>query len=505
MHRRPERPFRDTTEEPSVNPSESRPDQPAEAPNAESSPTQTPAVSETAAVPEAAPVGSGMPAAEPSSAAGPDADASGQPREAGLPASVSEDAAGRSVPSVEEPQAEHEKPSAASAQANASDGAPASSEEEPASAPETQPEAESKPRLSRRMKIAAAAGAALLAAGAALWGAANWYVFSRPVPRSDPGETVSITVEDGDSATRVMARMTEAGLGVSPFLMRIAARLDGRTLSSIHTGLYRFEPGLTPAGILETLARGAVVDRQLRIPDGAPVWEVMAVFRDAPALKRVSDTMTPEALRAALGIDTESLEGWFAPDTYHYTSGSSDVAVMKIAVDRQKALLNKAWSERKAAIPLATPYEALILASIIEKETGVKSDRHLVSAVFTNRLKLKMPLQTDPTVIYGLGPNWSGTLTRKDLQSATPYNTYKIPALPPTPISAPAYASIEAALHPADADYLYFVARGDGTSEFSKTLKAHNRAVRRYILNRPKETKDVKGTAGAAAGRDSNK
>ncbi|MBP3438836.1 MAG: endolytic transglycosylase MltG [Sutterella sp.] len=485
-----------------MNPSESRPDQPAEAPNAESSPTQTPAVSETAAVPEAAPVSSGMPAAEPAPDAEPDAAASAQPQDDGRPAPVSDDAADQSVPSAGEPQAENEKPSGASAETNSSDGAAASSEEEPVCDPSTRPEAESAPRFSRRMKIAAAAGAALLAAGAALWGAANWYVFSRPVPRTDPGETVSITVEDGDSATRVMARMTEAGLDVSPFLMRVAAKLDGRTLSRIHTGLYRFEPGLSPAGILETLARGAVVDRQLRIPDGAPVWEVMAVFRDAPALKRVSDTMTPEALRAALEIDTESLEGWFAPDTYHYTSGSSDVAVMKIAVNRQKALLNKAWSERKAAIPLATPYEALILASIIEKETGVKSDRHLVSAVFTNRLKLKMPLQTDPTVIYGLGPNWSGTLTKKDLQSATPYNTYKIPALPPTPISAPAYASIEAALHPADADYLYFVARGDGTSEFSKTLKAHNRAVRQYILNRPK---DAKGAAGAAASRDSNK
>lgn len=350
--------------------------------------------------------------------------------------------------------------------------------------------AETKPKSSRLKKLVLAAAAAVAVGAVSLWAAADWYVYSRTVPRTVPDQTVEITVEDGDTATRVMGRMKEAGLDVSPFALKLAARMDGRSLSCIHTGLYRFEPGLTPVGILQTLANGALADRQLRIPDGAPVWEVMAVFRDAPALKRVSETMSKDELRAALGIDSESLEGWFAPDTYHYVSGSSDVSVMKIAVDRQKSLLNKAWSERKASVPLTTPYEALILASIIEKETGVKSDRHLVSSVFTNRLKLKMPLQTDPTVIYGLGPTWSGNLTKKDLQTATPYNTYKIPALPPTPISAPAYASIEAALNPADSEYLYFVARGDGTSEFSKTLKAHNRAVRQYILNRPKDTKN---------------
>ena len=193
-----------------------------------------------------------------------------------------------------------------------------------------------------------------------------------------------------------------------------------------------------------------------------------------------------------LGIDAGSLEGWFAPDTYHYTSGSADLAVMKQAVAKQKALLAKAWESRSEAAKVKTPYEALTLASIIEKETGLATDRHLVSSVFNNRLSIGMPLQTDPTVIYGLGEKFSGNITRKDLQTPTPYNTYVIPALPPTPIAAPTWASIEAAVNPADTRFLYFVSKGDGSSHFSQSLAEHNRAVRQFILNRPKTQKKAK-------------
>ena len=314
-----------------------------------------------------------------------------------------------------------------------------------------------KPRRRRRPLTLVAGGMlVVLCAAMGLRWEADQRVFERAVESATPDTAVRITVETGDSARRVMERT------------------------------YEFKPDLTPAGILETLARGPIVDQSLRIPDGAPVWEVLAIFRNATALKQTAASMPEAELRRALGIDAGSLEGWFAPDTYHYTSGSADLAVMK------QALLAKAWESRSEAARVKTPYEALTLASIIEKETGLATDRHLVSSVFNNRLSIGMPLQTDPTVIYGLGEKFSGNITRKDLQTPTPYNTYVIPALPPTPIAAPTWASIEAAVNPANTRFLYFVSKGDGSSHFSQSLAEHNRAVRQFILNRPKTQKKAK-------------
>ncbi len=361
----------------------------------------------------------------------------------------------------------------------------------PAGNPAAAEQASGRPRRRRRPLTIAAGGALIvLCAAMGLRWEADRRVFERPVPSATPDAAVRITIESGDSARRVMERLREAGLEVKDFDMRLAARLvKDHKLSSIHTGTYEFKPGLTPAGILETLAKGPIVDRSLRIPDGAPVWEVLAIFRNAAALKQTAAAMPEEDLRRALGIDSGSLEGWFAPDTYHYTSGSADIAVMKQAVAKQKALLAKAWESRSASAQVKTPYEALTLASIIEKETGLATDRHLVSSVFNNRLRIRMPLQTDPTVIYGLGEGFGGNLTKKDLQAPTPYNTYVIPALPPTPIAAPTRASIEAAVNPADTKFLYFVSKGDGSSHFSQSLAEHNRAVRQYILKRQRTQK----------------
>ncbi len=361
----------------------------------------------------------------------------------------------------------------------------------PAGNPAAAEQASGRPRRRRRPLTIAAGGALIvLCAAMGLRWEADRRVFERPVPSATPDAAVRITIESGDSARRVMERLREAGLEVKDFDMRLAARLvKDHKLSSIHTGTYEFKPGLTPAGILETLAKGPIVDRSLRIPDGAPVWEVLAIFRNAAALKQTAAAMPEEDLRRALGIDSGSLEGWFAPDTYHYTSGSADIAVMKQAVAKQKALLAKAWESRSASAQVKTPYEALTLASIIEKETGLATDRHLVSSVFNNRLRIRMPLQTDPTVIYGLGEGFGGNLTKKDLQVPTPYNTYVIPALPPTPIAAPTRASIEAAVNPADTKFLYFVSKGDGSSHFSQSLAEHNRAVRQYILKRQRTQK----------------
>lgn len=311
------------------------------------------------------------------------------------------------------------------------------------------------------------------------------YVNEVPVPVTVKTATVDVMVEEGDGARRIIAKMREAGLEVEDWSMRAASRLHPSGMGRIHAGLYRFPAGVTRTGILDLLAEGPVIDQQLRIPDGATIWEVRAIFAEGVNLKPVTRGMSEEELKRALGLsDYPSLEGFFAPDTYRYGSGTTDLAVMKQAVARQKRLLDEAWASRSEEVAVRTPYEALILASIVEKETGERSDRHLVSSVFHNRMKVGMPLQTDPTVIYGLGPAWKGRLTKQDLRSDTPYNTYRISGLPPTPISMPTPASIEAAVHPAASRYLYFVSRGDGTSEFTTNLKDHNAAVRHFILRK---------------------
>ena len=214
----------------------------------------------------------------------------------------------------------------------------------------------------RRRPLTIAAGSALIVLCAAMglrW-EADQRVFERPVASATPDAAVRITIESGDSARRVMERLREAGLDVKDFDMRLAARLvKDNKLSSIHTGTYEFKPGLTPAGILETLAKGPLIDQSLRIPDGAPVWEVLAIFRNATALKQTAAAMPEEDLLRALGIDSGSLEGWFAPDTYHYTSGSADLAVMKQAVAKQKALLAEAWEARSASAQVKTPPQVL--------------------------------------------------------------------------------------------------------------------------------------------------
>lgn len=330
------------------------------------------------------------------------------------------------------------------------------------------------------------AGAAILLAAALGAGWLYWDLVKRPLAMPEGTDAVDVMVEEGDAAIRVVQKIREAGLDVSGRQIRLLLRWYPDAVNRFRVGLYRFERGVTAKGVLETLMAPPVIDQQVRIPDGAPIWEVERILENGVNLKRAAADLSSATLREKLGLaDYPSIEGFIAPDTYRYSSGSTDFSILKMAVARQKKLLQSAWEAKSPlAAELKTPYELLILASIIEKETGVKGDRHLVSSVFHNRLKAGMPLQTDPTVIYGLGPNWRGRLTRKDLQTVTPYNTYKIPALPPTPISNPTPASIEAAANPADTQYLYFVARGDGSSEFTTNLKDHNRAIQHFIFEK---------------------
>lgn len=347
---------------------------------------------------------------------------------------------------------------------------------------------------------------ALLAAAAAgvLYTQGKKKIFEEPVPIRDGAGTevvregvttraVDIRVRPGDTMRSAVLRLKEAGFELDENLMRFAFRLHPKTTAPMHSGVFRFPEGTTHAGVIDILTGLPLLDRTVRIPDGAPIWEVRKTFGAAEELEGKTAEMDAEAFAKAVGLpEGMSPEGWFAPDTYRYSSGTDDLPLWRQAYRRQKETLEAAWATRPADSVLKTPYEALILASIIEKETSVDADRTKVSSVFHNRLKRGMPLQTDPTVIYGIGPDFNGNLTRADLRRPTPYNTYTMNKLPPTPIAMPSKASIEAAVHPADTKYLYFVARGDGTSEFSRTLAEHNRAVRRFILNKSQRKKDSK-------------
>ncbi len=361
-------------------------------------------------------------------------------------------------------------------------------------------------------------------AGGALGGyyGAKWMVYQRPLPFKVPvasdltknsdtatqltnadGDVLQptddmehphfaiIRVTDGDTSIQVAEKLRQAGYDFPNWLMKVAAKLHPNHLAQLHKGRYKFSTTLTPAQLLDVLGKGAMIEGSIRIPEGATIWEVRKRFNEAPGLVHQTAEMSNEALVEALGIaDWEALagqtvkspEGFLAPDTYRYAEGVTDLAVMKLALSRQQKLLTDLWAKRSADVKLTTPYEALILASIVEKESGLEADRPKIASVFHNRLEKQMPLQTDPTVIYGIGPNFNGNITKKDLDTATPYNTYKIPALPPTPIGTPGVTALKATLNPEETKYLYFVSRGDGSSEFSTNLKDHNRAVNRYIL-----------------------
>lgn len=347
------------------------------------------------------------------------------------------------------------------------------------------------PKARRPKALKWAAGIVLFfvlaaAAAAALWWWAERTLYRTPAPLASP--RIEITVKEGQSAQQAIEAMRAAGVTLPPWQVRALVRLEPGLLTRIHVGRFRFTEGMTPHELLKTLSGPALVDQQVRIPEGVPVWEAVAILGEAEGLAPDSAKMDDRTLLKTLGLEEySSLEGFLAPETYRYGSGTSDLTILKKAVERQRRLLDEAWASRSELCRAKSAYELLILASIIEKETGEKSDRHLVSSVFNNRLRIGMALQTDPTVIYGLGAGWSGRLRRKDLETPTPWNTYTFAGLPPTPISMPSAASIEAAAHPADTKYLYFVARGDGTSEFTTNLKDHNRAVQHFIIRKRTE------------------
>ena len=318
---------------------------------------------------------------------------------------------------------------------------------------------------------------ALLAGAAAA--AAAWWWLQQPLTLATP--TVEVSIEPGVTPRRVADLWVEAGVQVSPRWLYEWFRWSGRS-RQIRAGSYEVEAGITPRTLLDKMVRGDEVLESVRLVEGSTLVQMREALARAPSLKPATRDLSDAQLMAALGEPAMAAEGRFFPDTYAYSRGVSDLTVLKRAHAAMQRRLVSAWAERASDLPLKSMDEALILASIVEKETGREADRANVAGVFANRLRIGMPLQTDPSVIYGLGAAFDGNLRKRDLLADTPYNTYTRRGLPPTPIALPGAASLRAAVQPAKNSALYFVARSDGSggSVFSATLADHNRAVNQF-------------------------
>jgi len=309
--------------------------------------------------------------------------------------------------------------------------------------------------------------------------AAIWHLYQRPLPVRD--ERVEILVPAGASARAIAQSLREQGVEVNVELFVAAARWTEVT-QRLRAGRYEVTRGMRLADVLERLRRGETLKERLTIVEGWTFRAMRSALAQHALLRRDTEMMSDAQVLAAVGSAETHPEGLFAPDTYVFDAGSSDLDILRRAYRAQQDRLSRAWEERADDLPLKSPYEALILASIIEKETGQVQERPRIAGVFINRLRAGMLLQTDPSVIYGLGERFDGNLRKRDLAADTPYNTYTRAGLPPTPIALPGRASIEAALKPEQTRAFYFVARGDGTSQFSDSLAEHNRAVVKYQL-----------------------
>ncbi len=304
-----------------------------------------------------------------------------------------------------------------------------------------------------------------------------WWWLQAPLPLA--ADSVEVSIEPGTPPRDIAQAWVDAGVQTSPLLLYEWFRWSGQA-RRIRAGSYEIDRNVSPRQLLQKLVRGDETLAAARLIDGWTFRQVRAELARSEGLKPSTAVLSDAAVMAALGAPGVAPEGRFYPDTYTYSKGSSDVAVLRRAYRAMQQRLDAAWARRSPDTPLHNADEALTLASIIEKETGSPGDRGKVAGVFVNRLRIGMPLQTDPAVIYGLGERFDGNLRKRDLLADTPYNTYSRSGLPPTPIAMPGKASLEAAVRPEPTKALYFVARGDGSSEFSDNLAAHNRAVNQY-------------------------
>ncbi|WP_322059711.1 endolytic transglycosylase MltG [Paraburkholderia sp. J63] len=330
------------------------------------------------------------------------------------------------------------------------------------------------------LKKCLVAGAGLVVLGAVAVGGV-WRWASTPVALAVP--QLDVTIKPHSSVRSVTAQLRRGGVPIQTDLFVLMTRVLGLQ-SQLKSGNYEFKTGVTPYEVLQKMALGDVNEYVATIIEGWTFKRMRDELDANPALRHDTAGMSDAQLLTAIGAPPApqgSGEGLFFPDTYLFDKGSSDLDVYRRAYKLMQTRLNEAWAARAQGLPLKSPYEALTLASLVEKETGRAGDRPLVAAVFANRLKAGMPLQTDPAVIYGLGASYLGRLHKSDLQTNTLYNTYLHPGLPPTPIALPGAAALQAALNPASTAALYFVARGDGTSVFSDNLVDHNKAVDKYI------------------------
>ena len=323
---------------------------------------------------------------------------------------------------------------------------------------------------------------ALLLAALAIGAAAWWLHSPMRLDLSAGSQALDLEIEPGTRAAQVAEAVVASGADVNVMLLQAWFRVSGQA-RQIKAGSYEITPGATPRSLLSMVVRGDQTLKSITLVEGWSFSQVRTALQKAELLAPDSIGLQPEIIMEKLGKPGIHPEGRFFPDTYSYAKGSSDLAVLKRAAKAMDKRLDAAWALRSADTPLKTRDEALILASIVEKETGKPTDRAQIAGVFTNRLRINMRLQTDPTVIYGLGDAFDGNLRKRDLLADTPYNTYTRGGLPPTPIAMPGKAALLAAVQPAPTKALYFVARGDGTSQFSANLDDHNRAVNKYIRN----------------------
>lgn len=313
----------------------------------------------------------------------------------------------------------------------------------------------------------------------------TWLVFSYQhalnMPLQLSNENARYKIEAGRSLSSVVYDLAKRGILQHPRYLLLYARLNGKA-HSMKTGEYELSSAMTAEQLLENFFSGKVVQYSLTVVEGWTFQQMLSAIQQHDKLQKTLNALDNQTVMQALGYQDEHPEGRFLPDTYLFPAGLTDVEFLRRAYQAMSEYLQSAWQQRAVGLPYKTPYDALIMASIVEKETGLASEREAIAGVFVRRLEKRMRLQTDPTVIYGLGDKFNGNLRKRDLLREDPYNTYRIHGLPPTPIALPGKAAIQAAMHPADSDALYFVSRGDGSHVFSATLEEHNKAVIKYQL-----------------------